>query len=263
MATVGTSTEFIALDTVTCRGPDAAADTFGIGPAADRTADPAAAGERRTRRTVGTEGDPGGAEVSGAPLDRATVDEAATLEDLLIPVLPKAHVFAMRLTREEADAEDLLQEAAVRACRFFHQFEPGTNFRAWFFKIVANCFYGRERTVKRRGPHLSLDGTPGLYLFAQVATPEVYRGEVNPAEELMARVDAEEIARAMDELPEPYRAVATLYLIEDLKYAEIAEVLDLPVGTVRSRLHRGRKMLQRQLWDLAAQRGLVSDETRE
>jgi RNA polymerase sigma-70 factor (ECF subfamily) len=251
------------LDTVTSRVPDAATERFGIGPAADRTSGPPAARERRTRRKVATESDSGGAEVSGAPSEPTTVDEAATLEDLLIPVLPRAHVFAMRLTRDEADAEDLLQEAAVRACRFFHQFEPGTNFRAWFFKILANCFYGRERTVKRRGPHLSLDGTPGLYLFAQVASPEVYRGEVNPADELMSRVDAEEIARAMDELPEPYRAVATLYLVEDLKYAEIADVLDLPVGTVRSRLHRGRRMLQRQLWDLAAQHGLVSEDTGE
>lgn len=201
--------------------------------------------------------------MSGAPSDRKAVEPVTTLEDLLLPVLSRAYVFALRLTRDETDAEDLLQEAAMRACRFFHQFEPGTNFRAWFFKIVANCFYGRQRTVKRRGPHLSLDGTPGLYLFAQVASPEVYSGQVNPAEELMSRVDAEEIARALDELPEPYRAVATLYLIEDLKYTEIAEVLDLPVGTVRSRLHRGRRMLQRQLWDLAAQRGLVSEDTGE
>ena len=201
--------------------------------------------------------------MSRASSDRTTVEHAATLEDLLLPVLPRAYVFAMRLTQDETDAEDLLQEAAVRACRFFRQFQPGTNFRAWFFKILANCFYGRERTVKRRGPHLSLDGTPGLYLYVQVASAELGGTDADPAEELMSRVDSEEIARAMDELPEPYRAVATLYLIEDLKYSEIAEVLDLPLGTVRSRLHRGRRMLQRRLWDLAAQHGLVPDETRE
>lgn len=182
-----------------------------------------------------------------------------SVEELLLPLLPRAYAFARRLARDSADAEDLLQEAAVRACEFFHQFQPGTNFRAWFFRILANCFYGDERRRRRRGEHLSLDDTPGLHLYLQTARSGLQETEENPAAALLARIESEHIAGALDELPEPYRSVATLYLIEDLKYEEIGEVLGIPVGTVRSRLHRGRRMLQKNLWDIAAERGIVPE----
>jgi RNA polymerase sigma-70 factor (ECF subfamily) len=187
------------------------------------------------------------------------VDRPQTIEQLLLPVLPPAYNFALRLTRDEADAEDLLQEAAARACRFFDQFQAGTNFRAWFFKILANCFYNRERRNRRRGEHFSIEDTPALYLYARTAEVGLHESETNPASALLTRLETEQIAHALNELPEEYRTVATLYFVEDLKYEEIADVLGIPLGTVRSRLHRGRRMLQKKLWNVALEHGLVPE----
>jgi RNA polymerase sigma-70 factor (ECF subfamily) len=186
-------------------------------------------------------------------------EASQTIEELLHPVLPRAYNFALRLTGEQADAEDLLQDAAVRACQFFHQFRQGTNFRAWFFKILANCFYNRKREDRRRGEQVSMEDTPALYLYMRTAEAGLHERESNPAAALLTRLDTEQIARALNELPKEYRTVATLYFVEDLKYEEISDVLGIPLGTVRSRLYRGRRMLQKKLWDVALEHGLAPE----
>jgi RNA polymerase sigma-70 factor (ECF subfamily) len=183
----------------------------------------------------------------------------SAIEPLLLPLLPRAYAFALRLTRNAHDAEDLLQEAAERACRFFHQFRTGTNFQAWFFRIVANAFYSRVRRDGRRGDEVSLDDPPPIYLYTRTAEAGLHEGDPDPAATFLARVDTEQVTRALDQLPEEYRAVATLYFIEDLTYEEIADILGVPIGTVRSRLHRGRRLLQRQLWHVAREYGIVPD----
>jgi len=183
------------------------------------------------------------------------------LEVLLLPLLNSAYGTAMHLTRNRADAEDLVQEASLLACRGFGTFEQGTNFKAWFFRILTNCFYSKYRKRKREGTQLELEDSPELYLYCQTAAAGLHARTEDPAAAVMARMDSEQVGSAIDALPEEYRVVATLYFLQDFSYQEIAEVLDVPVGTVRSRLHRGRRMLQKALWTVAQERGIIGDMT--
>ena len=187
----------------------------------------------------------------------------ATFESLFVAVANSAFGIAMRLTRNQADAEDLVQEAALLAYRAFESFEAGTNFRAWFLKIVTNCYYSRRRREKSRPVTSDLDDTPDLYLYARSGQAGFPTQGPDPAGLLLEKLGTERIVDAISRLPDEYRVVSTLYFMEDLSYEEIARVLECPVGTVRSRLHRGRKMLQKALWQIAEEDGIVAQQTRE
>lgn len=165
----------------------------------------------------------------------------------------------MRLTRNQADAEDLVQEAALLAYRAFSSFETGTNFRAWFLKILTNCYYSKRRREKSRPVTSDLDDTPDLYLYARSGEAGFPTRGPDPAAELLEKLGTERIVAAITRLPDEYRIVSTLYFMDDLSYEEIAQVLECPIGTVRSRLHRGRKMLQKALWQIAEEDGIVSE----
>jgi len=182
----------------------------------------------------------------------------ADFEALFAPVAGTAFGIAMRLTRNQADAEDLAQEAALLAFRAFASFEPGTNFRAWFFKILTNCYFSKRRRERSRPVTSDLDDTPDLYLYARSAEAGFPTQGPDPAAQLLDRLGTERVVAAIARLPEEYRVVSTLYFMEDLSYEEIAEVLGCPIGTVRSRLHRGRKMLQKALWLVAEESGIVA-----
>jgi len=182
----------------------------------------------------------------------------ADFEALFAAVAGTAFGIAMRLTRNQADAEDLVQEAALLAFRAFASFEPGTNFRAWFFKILTNCYFSKRRREKSRPVTSDLDDTPDLYLYARSAEAGFPTQGPDPAAQLLDRLGTERVVTAIAHLPEEYRVVSTLYFMEDLSYEEIAEVLGCPIGTVRSRLHRGRKMLQKALWLVAEESGIVT-----
>ena len=184
----------------------------------------------------------------------------ATFESLFAGAANSAFGVAMRLTRNQADAEDLVQEAALLAYRAFDSFEPGSNFRAWFLKIVTNCYFSKRRREKSRPVTSDLDDTPDLYLYARSGQAGFPTQGPDPASELLDKLGTERIAEAMARLPTDYRVVATLYFMEDLTYEEIAHSLECPVGTVRSRLHRGRKMLQKALWQVAQEDGIVTDK---
>jgi RNA polymerase sigma-70 factor, ECF subfamily len=184
-------------------------------------------------------------------------ESAPSFEALLTPLLESAYGTALRLTRNSADAEDLVQDAAFLAARGFRSFEAGTNFRAWFFRILINSFYSKYRRQKREGTPVELEDTPELYLYSRTAAAGLHGATPDPAAALMDRLDGEAVTRAIDALPEEYRVVATLYFMQDLPYQEIADVLAVPVGTVRSRLHRGRRLLQKALWTIAEERGIV------
>jgi RNA polymerase sigma-70 factor (ECF subfamily) len=186
-----------------------------------------------------------------------------TFEALFAGVVNAAFGVAMRLTRNQADAEDLVQEAAFLAYRAFGSFEDGTNFRAWFFKILTNCYYSKRRREKSRPVTSDLDDTPDLYLYARSGQAGFPTQGPDPAAELLAKLGTERIVAAMTKLPEEYRVVSTLYFMEDLTYEEIARALDCPVGTVRSRLHRSRKMLQKALWQIAEEDGIVGEHTHQ
>jgi RNA polymerase sigma-70 factor (ECF subfamily) len=180
-------------------------------------------------------------------------------EALLSPILDRAYAMARSLTRNDADAEDLLQEAALRAFRGFDSFEEGTNFRAWFLRILTNAFLSGRRRQKRRPTSVDIGDLSDLYLFRRTEEAGLHQGTHDPARALMQQLSVAAVRRAIEALPDEFRLVASLYFMEDFSYPQIAEVLEIPVGTVRSRLHRGRKMLQKALWSTAVEEGIVRD----
>lgn len=186
---------------------------------------------------------------------RGSGSARASFEPLLMEILPRAYHVALRLTRDPVTAEDVVQEAALHAFRGFASFQPGSNFRAWFYRILWNAFLMRCRKEKLSAKAVSLDETPDRYLYR-------WLGGADPAEALLGRLEGETVARAIEGLPMPFRAVAVLYFLDDLRYAEIAEVLGCPIGTVRSRLHRGRALLQRELRAMAVDLGIVEPAQR-
>jgi RNA polymerase sigma-70 factor, ECF subfamily len=195
---------------------------------------------------------------SGAPSAApAQAGPPETFESLFAASVGSAYGVAMRLTRSRADAEDLVQDAAFLAHRAFASFTPGSNFRAWFLKILVNCYYSRRRREKSRPVTSDLDDTPDLYLYARSGEVGFPTQGPDPAAQLLDKLGTERIVAAINRLPEEYRVVSTLYFMEDLSYEEIARVLERPVGTVRSRLHRGRRMLQKALWQIAEEDGIV------
>jgi RNA polymerase sigma-70 factor (ECF subfamily) len=185
-------------------------------------------------------------------------------EALLEPVLGRAYATARRLTRNDADAEDLVQDAALLAYRGFDTFERGTNFRAWFLRVLMNAFLSGKRKHRVEDTAVALDELPNAYMQRQaheiVSAADIAEAGTGTdlARSVMDRLEGEQVAAAIDTLPEEFRVVATLYFVQDLPYQEIADVLSIPVGTVRSRLHRGRALLQKQLWQVARDHGFAS-----
>jgi len=157
------------------------------------------------------------------------------------------------------NAEDLVQDAAYLAAKGFGTFRQGTNFKAWFFRILTNAFYSKYRKERRAGETVDIDDTPEIILYAGTAAAGLQAPEADPVGTLLTAIATDEIEAALTALPEDYRVVATLYFADEFSYQEIAEVLDIPVGTVRSRLHRARKLLQRALWRSAVDHGIVPD----
>jgi RNA polymerase sigma-70 factor (ECF subfamily) len=187
----------------------------------------------------------------------------ATFESLFASVMNAAYGVAMRFCHNQADAEDLVQEAAFLAYRAFDSFQTGSNFRAWFLKILTNCYFSKRRREKSRPVTSDLDDTPDLYIYARAGQAGFPTQGSDPAAQLLDALGTERITAAIGRLPEDYRVVSTLYFMEDLSYEEIARILECPVGTVRSRLHRGRKMLQKALWQVAEEDGIVGAQNRE
>jgi RNA polymerase sigma-70 factor (ECF subfamily) len=181
---------------------------------------------------------------------------ASEFDALLAGVLDQAYGTAMRLTSNRLDAEDLVQDAALLAYRGFKSFRTGSNFRAWFFRIMLNRFYSNYRRQRRSGVAVDLESTPEADLYQQAQAAGLKPNE-DTATALMDRIDAEAVESALAALPDEFRPAATLYFMQDLPYQEIAEILDVPIGTVRSRLHRARRMLQKALWEVAQDRGIV------
>lgn len=183
---------------------------------------------------------------------------AARFADLLAPIMDRAFNFAVRLSGNRDDGADLVQDAAIRAFAAFDSFD-GANFKAWFFQILVNCQLNRVRSQSRRPQTAELDEASDDFLFQQAKKLGKGAFGGDPAAAFLARVEAQSVAQALADLPDDFRAVATLYLVEEMSYDEIAQTLGVPIGTVRSRLHRGRKMLQKALWELASERGLVRE----
>lgn len=188
--------------------------------------------------------------------------DAGEFSALLADVLQAALKTAFFLTRNADDAEDLVQDAAIQAFRAFGSFERGTNFKAWFLKVQYRCFLGRLRNAARQPQTVALENDEGDEMPflppSMNSNGRFARGD--PAHELWNRLDAAQIADAIRALPDEFRAVATLYFVDQMSYEQIARIVDRPLNTVRSRLHRGRKLLQQSLWELARERGIVDGE---
>ncbi len=179
-----------------------------------------------------------------------------SFERLLQPVLEPAYRAAYHLTRNRADAEDVVQEASLLAWRSFDSFEQGTNFRAWFQRIVVNVFLTRCRAERRRGIRVPLAADDGESGDRTTADARWAAEGVDAAERILGAMDLETVQAALASLPLEYRTVAVLYFVDDLSYEQIAEAIGCPVGTVRSRLHRGRRLLWQRLAATARDLGL-------
>ena len=183
--------------------------------------------------------------------DRSTFTEQA------LPHLDGLYAAAMRMTRNPADAEDLVQETMVRAYRGFEGFSDGTNLRAWLYRILTNTFINIYRAKQRRPEQTELGEVEDLYLYNRIGGLEAARMGRSAEDELMDLFSESEVKSAIEELPEQFRIAVLLADVEGFAYKEIAEILDVPIGTVMSRLHRGRKSLQKTLYGFAVQRGLT------
>jgi RNA polymerase sigma-70 factor (ECF subfamily) len=169
----------------------------------------------------------------------------AEFEALVAPWLDTLYAGALRLTRNERDAEDLVQDTVMRAYRFFDKFEKGTNFRAWLFKILTNTFInGYRRQVKERSLG---DESERQSVEAQFFSADTTDQAQNPEDYLLQRVMSEDVLAAIDTLPVDFRMVVILADLQEFSYKEIADILDVPVGTVMSRLFRGRRQLEKVL----------------
>jgi len=180
----------------------------------------------------------------------------ARFERDVLPLLPNLYGAALRLTRNPQDAEDLIQETYLRAFRGFGGFEEGTNLRAWMYRILTNTFINAYRKKQREPVTVADDELEDWYLYDRLGESGV---EASAETEVLERIPDEDVQRALEELPENFRMAVLLADVEGFSYKEIAEILDIPIGTVMSRLHRGRKALQKALWKTVRERGLVTD----
>ena len=167
---------------------------------------------------------------------------------------------ALRMTRSEADAEDLVQETYIRALRFRAQFTPGTNLKAWLFRILTNTFINSYRKRARAPETTELDDVDEFSLYRRMSAERPASSSPDPEREFLDGIVSSEVTDALEELPEKFRTTVLLD-VEGFSYKEIAEMLEIPIGTVMSRLHRGRKFLQQRLYDLARERGIAALRT--
>jgi RNA polymerase sigma-70 factor (ECF subfamily) len=156
---------------------------------------------------------------------------------------------ALRMTRNASDAEDLVQETLLKAYRSFDRYEAGTNARAWLFKIMTNTFINSYRARQKEATSVSFDDIDDNYLHNQITGQASDSGD--PERDFFAKVLDKDVIAAIDKLPEEFRMVAVRAFYEGFAYQEIADILGIQVGTVKSRLHRGRKILQKLLWEYA------------
>jgi RNA polymerase sigma-70 factor (ECF subfamily) len=162
---------------------------------------------------------------------------------------------ALRLTKNDGDAQDLVQDTFLRAYRFFDKFERGTNIKAWLFKILTNTFINRyRRKLKER---TLTEGSEREAVHERLLAKDAQEYQSNPEQAVFDRLLSDDVLRAIDGLPDDFRMVVVLADLQEFSYKEIAEIMDCPVGTVMSRLYRGRRLLQKNLERYAIELGIV------
>ena len=192
-------------------------------------------------------------ETPGADAPREpTIDEATRqrqFSEQAMEHMPALYGAAVRMTRNGADAEDLVQETYLKAYRAWHSFQQGTNLKAWLYRILTNTFINTYRSKKRRPDESELDEVEDLYLYRRLGGLEAAHAGRSAEDEVMDLFTDSDVKAALEALPDNFRLAVLLADVEGFAYKEIAEILDVPIGTVMSRLHRGRKALQKALFD--------------
>lgn len=179
----------------------------------------------------------------------------AQFEEQALPFMGVLYNAAVRLCGNPRDAEDLVQETFLKAFKFFHRFEPGTNLKAWLFRILTNSFINSYRRKARERD--SLGNLESDEVLERTATPDAWGHLPGPEEGFFQRTVSDEVKEALDDLPVDFRMAVLLRDIEDFSYQEIADMVGCPVGTVMSRLYRGRRLLQKKLYQHAVREGYV------
>lgn len=182
--------------------------------------------------------------------------DRSKFEELISAHLDSLYRTALRMTKNVADAEDLVQETCLKAFRYFDRFEEGSNIRAWLFKILTNLFINRYRKQAKEPPVVEYDEAQDYLLYSKMQEG-AGDGSRGPEKDLFDRVLGTEVDKAINDLPEDFRIVVVMAFVEGLAYEEISEALDVPMGTVKSRLHRGRKLLQKALFQYAKKVGVL------
>lgn len=190
-----------------------------------------------------------------AELTQKELKKQQAFNEEILPHLDSLYNFGLRLTSDPNDAEDLVQDTIVKAYRFFSSYEKGTNAKAWLFRILKNSYINNYRRKSKKPQEVDYDEVATFY-----ETIRAERTETSDLEDKMFRelID-DELTNALDRIPEDFRTVVLLCDVEDFTYEEIANMLDVPIGTIRSRLHRGRNLLKAQLMEYASKRGYAEN----
>jgi RNA polymerase sigma-70 factor (ECF subfamily) len=185
--------------------------------------------------------------------------DQATFAEQAMEFMPSLYTAALRMTRNPADAEDLVQETYLKAYRAFHTFQQGTNLKAWLYRILTNTFINSYRAKKRKPELTEIEDVEDLYLYHRLGGLEAAAAGRSAEDEVLDRFTDADVKAAIESLPENFRMAVLLADVEGFSYKEIAEILDIPIGTVMSRLHRGRRALQKALFEFGMERGLVGE----
>ncbi len=185
--------------------------------------------------------------------------DRARFTEMTLEHMPSLYTAALRMTRSPADAEDLVQDTYLKAYRAFESFQEGTNLKAWLYRILTNTFINSYRAKKRRPEETDIDDVENLYLYRRLGGLEGANSGRSAEEEVLDRFTETDIKEALESLPEQFRLAVLLGDVEGFSYKEIAEILNVPIGTVMSRLHRGRRALQKRLYEFGRERGLVPE----
>jgi len=183
--------------------------------------------------------------------------DQARFTEVAMEHMPGLYSAALRMTRNAADAEDLVQETYLKAYRAYASFQEGTNLRAWLYRILTNTYINSYRAAKRRPEVTDVEDVEDLYLYKRMSAPGGIRAGRSAEDEALDTFTDDVVKTALEELPEAFRMAVLLADVEGFSYKEISEITDVPIGTVMSRIHRGRRALQKTLFDTAAARGLV------
>jgi RNA polymerase sigma-70 factor (ECF subfamily) len=185
------------------------------------------------------------------------VADRAKFAEQAMQFAPQLYSAALRLTRNQADADDLVQETFLKAYRGFGNFEEGSNLRAWLYRILTNNYINAYRSKQRRPDESNLADVEDLYLYRRLDHLEQALASRSAEDQLLDLFTDDEVKSALEELPDNFRLPVLLADVEGFSYKEMADMLGLPIGTVMSRLHRGRKAMHKRLYEFAMERGLV------